>query len=126
MYKALYALSVYENELRSLNMTEICFGSTILKTIWKRNRKGASISLHAKNARNPRYATGREFEIIFWPQFCNCLFDFRVSCCVLVLLDYFISGAHLSAKIIRRRYFFELGSLWTPPPLTGIQSTLTT
>ena len=39
--------------------------------------------------------------LFFWPPFCNCISDFRFFCCILVLLDYFISGPYFIAKSIR-------------------------
>ena len=62
----------------------------------------------------------------FWPPFCYCISDFHFIlfilfiyfCFILILLGYFIIGAHFSAKIHSGKYFCELGCLWTPPPLT--------
>ena len=62
-------------------------------------------------------------KLVFWPPFCNGKSDFRFFCCVVVLLDYFISGAYFSEKFIWESTLLSYG-----PPLTtnGSQNTLTT
>ena len=45
--------------------------------------------------------------LFFWPPFCNCISDFRLFCCILVLLDYFISAPHFTAKFIRESIFLS-------------------
>ena len=42
------------------------------------------------------------FFFSFWPPFCNCISDFRYFCCILVLLDYFISSQSRSSHLERR------------------------
>ena len=42
-----------------------------------------------------------------WPPFCNCQTDFQIFCCVLVLLDFLISGVNLNAKFNRKRTFLS-------------------
>ena len=49
-------------------------------------------------------------KLVFWPPFCNFISDFRFFGCILVLLDYFISGPHF----INTKYFSELGTIGTP------------
>ena len=47
-------------------------------------------------------------KLAFWPPFCNCISDFRFCFTVfLVLLDYFLSGGHFSAKFVRESAFLS-------------------
>ena len=44
-------------------------------------------------------------KLVFWQPFCNGISEFHFCC--LIILDYFISGAHFSAKVIQDSTFLS-------------------